>query len=162
MTDTENTQILIPKWFTYAFAIIYIFVIYHLASACLTKDLAKNFMALTICIFLLLKWATDARECTVSYAECKIRGVKKEQGFVNNLMEGVINLNKHKLYRVIQIIVILVAIVNFMHARDEYLRISGLYGHPGFITLVYNIMNRVPPNRVAKRETSQQDKQDAP
>ena len=162
MSDSENTQLLIPRWFTYAFAILYVTGIYYLASSCLTRNLAKNFTAFTICIFLLLKWATDIRACTVSYAECKIRGVKKEQGFVNNFMEGIINLNQHKMYRGIQIVVVLIAIVNFMHARDEYLRISELYGHPGFITLIYNIMHRVPPIRTAKRETSQRDTQDTP
>ena len=149
----DETQILIPKWFTYAFIILYTTGVYYLTSSCLTRNLAKNMTAFIMCIFLLLKWATDIRACTVSYAECKIRGVKKEQGFVNNFMEGVINLNQHGMYRGIQLIVTLIAIINFIHAREEYVRISSLYGNPGFFTIIYNITHNIPPTS-SKRNKS--------
>ncbi|AUF82641.1 hypothetical protein TetV_559 [Tetraselmis virus 1] len=32
------------------------------------------------------------RKCTISYIECKLRGVKKEQGILNSFLDGIINL----------------------------------------------------------------------
>lgn len=54
-----------------------------------------NEVAITICIYLLIKWITDYRKCTLSYMECKIRGVKKTSGYLYNYLEPVLNLNRH-------------------------------------------------------------------
>ena len=53
-------------------------------------------MSITLCIYFLIKWITDYRKCTISYLECKIRGVKKEEGYINQVLNTVLDLNKHK------------------------------------------------------------------
>jgi hypothetical protein len=53
----------------------------------------------TLLIFFLLKWITDYHKCTASYIECKLRGVKKEQGYIFQFIEPIINLNQSK-YRI--------------------------------------------------------------
>jgi hypothetical protein len=51
-------------------------------------------LARTRCIYLLFKWITDYRKCTMSYLECKIRGVPKEEGYINRYLNPILNINK--------------------------------------------------------------------
>lgn len=66
-----------------------------------------------ICIFFLVKWILDYRKCTVSYIECKLRGVKKEKGIVYNIMEEIYDINKSKYKYFVYIFVFCVFIVNY-------------------------------------------------
>jgi hypothetical protein len=47
-----------------------------------------------LCAYLLMKWLTDYRKCTLSYIECKLRGVPKEQGYLYQLLEQVMSINQ--------------------------------------------------------------------
>lgn len=47
-----------------------------------------------ITAFFLIKWVTDYRKCTFSYVEVKLRGVKKEEGYLNYLLDSIIDVNK--------------------------------------------------------------------
>ena len=40
-----------------------------------------NQTALVICFYFLFRWLTNYRKCTISFIECKTRGIKKEKGF---------------------------------------------------------------------------------
>ena len=51
-------------------------------------------LAMTMCIYLLFKWITDYRKCTMSYLECKIRGVPKQEGYINMYLEPILDINK--------------------------------------------------------------------
>ena len=47
-------------------------------------------------IFFMFKWIFNYRKCTISFLECKLRGVKKENGYLYNFLEGIINLRYTK------------------------------------------------------------------
>jgi len=64
-------------------------------------------------VFFLIKWIIDYRKCTVSYIECKLRGVKKEQGVVYNIMEDILDINKSRYKYLIYIFVLFVFYINF-------------------------------------------------
>jgi hypothetical protein len=65
-------------------------------------------ISMTCCIYLLFKWITDYRKCTVSYMECKLRGVKKEQGYIYRYLEPIFNLRDYYwAYMVVIVILIL-------------------------------------------------------
>lgn len=55
-------------------------------------------LSAAILIFFLIKWITNYKKCTISYLECKLRGVKKEQGYIYQFLDPIINLNT-SLYR---------------------------------------------------------------
>ena len=49
-----------------------------------------------ILVFFLVKAVFDVRKCTVSYVECKLRGVPKEEGYVNSFLDGIVDIrNDH-------------------------------------------------------------------
>ncbi len=53
-----------------------------------------NLYSIVLCSFLLFKWISDYRMCTVSYIEIKLRGIPKEKGIMYNFMEDVVDFNK--------------------------------------------------------------------
>ncbi len=83
-----------------------------LVSTCFFKVNFINYYATSFCIFFLFKWLTDYRKCTVSYYECKLRGVKKEKGYIYNFMEPIYDVNKRKDRCLFYFIVILIYFIN--------------------------------------------------
>ena len=57
-----------------------------------------NEIALTMIGYFLFRWITNYRKCTISYLECKLRGVKKDDGYIYNILNPLFDVNKkHKL-----------------------------------------------------------------
>lgn len=44
-------------------------------------------VAKILAIYFMLKWIFSYRKCTISYLECKLRGVPKEEGYLNSFLE---------------------------------------------------------------------------
>ena len=74
--------------------IITLFIFFTLSI--FTNSKTINYNAMCLAIYFMIKWLTNYRKCTVSYTECKIRGIKMEKGFVYNSMEEVYDMNKSK------------------------------------------------------------------
>ena len=72
--------------------IVYLFLLIGITSVLLNKTLHKTYIGLLL--FFLCKMIFNYRNCTLSYVECKLRGVKREQGYLNNFMDGIINLRE--------------------------------------------------------------------
>ena len=66
---------------------IYLFLIYGLINI---KDLNNIYVCLVL--FISLKIFFNYRRCTLSYLECKLRNVKKEEGYLNNFLNEIIDL----------------------------------------------------------------------
>jgi hypothetical protein len=49
-------------------------------------------------MFFTTKTIFNFRKCTISYLECKIRNVKKEDGYLNSFMDSILNIRYHKNY----------------------------------------------------------------
>lgn len=94
----------------YKYKIASILFIYILL-ACFISNNNINESAMIICIYFLFRWITDYRKCTISFIECKLRGVKKKQGFLYQIINPIIDLNKSKhryyIYSIVSIILIL-------------------------------------------------------
>ena len=66
-------------------------------------------------LFWLVKWLRDYDKCTLSYVECKLRKVKREEGYINYIMEEVRSVNKLKYRYIIYIYVLIVFIINMLY-----------------------------------------------
>lgn len=53
-----------------------------------------NEIALTMIGYFLFRWITNYRKCTISYLECKLRGVKKDDGYIYNILNPLFDVNK--------------------------------------------------------------------
>jgi hypothetical protein len=63
-------------------------------------------------MFLSLKIIFYYKKCTISYLECKIRGVKKEEGYLYRLLEGIISV-RHTIH--FPILFILASYIYYYH-----------------------------------------------
>ena len=43
-------------------------------------------------LYLGFKWIFDYRKCTLSYLECKLRGVSREQGYLNRFLDELVDM----------------------------------------------------------------------
>lgn len=49
---------------------------------------------LMLSLYLGFKWIFDYRKCTLSYLECKLRGVPREKGYLNRFLDELVDLRK--------------------------------------------------------------------
>lgn len=91
------------------FPFLYIYLIVLILASTISDNHYFKINIRNICIFIFIKLLFDLRKCTVSYIECKVRGVKKEEGIVYNFLDNIFCLNQ---YKSIYIILITIIIIN--------------------------------------------------
>lgn len=89
--------------------ILFLFFLFRLS---INTTIIDHYSNCFMCLFLLFKMITNNRKCTISYIECKLRGVKKEEGYIYNALEEVYNFNKSKQKYLIYTLLILLLILN--------------------------------------------------
>jgi hypothetical protein len=70
--------------------IVYLFL--FLGLFLLNNDSTIPKVYMVILLFFLIKMLFNYRKCTISYIECKLRKVKKEQGYLNSFLNSIIDL----------------------------------------------------------------------
>ena len=78
-----------------------------------TNNKTINYNAMCLSTYFMLKWLTNYRKCTVSYLECKARGVKKEQGYLYNVLEEIFDLNQIDFKYLVYMYTIIILIINY-------------------------------------------------
>jgi hypothetical protein len=82
------------------YEIVYLFIVYvyFILGLCFLSEgyIHRNYII--ILGYFLFKMLTSYDKCTISYIECKIRNVKKEEGYLNDFLQSITNLRdtKHK------------------------------------------------------------------
>ena len=74
--------------------ITYIYLIIGIILCLLDIDIPNIYIGLLI--FFLIKQIINYRKCTISYIECKLRGVEKEKGYLYNFLNGIVDLRYRK------------------------------------------------------------------
>lgn len=92
--------------------IVYLFVIYGLIQVVLNKELNQVYFGLVL--FISIKIFFNYRKCTISYLECKLRNVKKEEGYLNQLLDGIIDLRYSINIIPINIMIIIIIFYRFI------------------------------------------------
>jgi hypothetical protein len=62
-----------------------------LATAFVVLDAAPPQWLYAITLYTLFKWVADYRRCTISYLEVKLRGVRKEEGYLYNFLNALVD-----------------------------------------------------------------------
>ena len=94
------------------YIILYIIIIIFLFFSLFSKNKKIIEWSIAICIYLLFKWIFDYHKCTLSYLECKIRNIKKEDGFLYNFLENITNLNKSENKNIVYFAASIVLFIN--------------------------------------------------
>ena len=83
------------------FNLLYIFLSLFLFYSIFSYNKRVINISNTICLYLLFKWITGYEKCTISYIECKIRDVKKEEGYLFNFLNNFIELRNSKYFPIL-------------------------------------------------------------
>ena len=74
--------------------LVYLFALIGIIFIYLDLDLPSYYMA--VVLFFNFKWIFNYRQCTISYLECVVRGVKRKNGLLNSFLDGIIDLRYGK------------------------------------------------------------------
>ena len=76
------------------YEIVYLFIVYTffcIGLICFADGyIHRNYIA--ILGFIIFKMITLYDKCTISYIECKLRKVKKEEGYLNDFLDSIVKL----------------------------------------------------------------------
>jgi len=104
--------------------IVYLYLLIGIISIVLKKPLPRTYIV--VLVFMLFKIITDYRLCTLSYLEYKIRGVTRNEGYLNQFLDPIIDLRdtKHFYYIIVLSFIIL------------YYDLIVLNNSKGFLTII--------------------------
>jgi hypothetical protein len=100
----ENNYQIVYVFITYIFIIIGLLYLKE-------GHIPRNYIA--ILVYFIFKMVTLYDKCTVSYIECKLRNVKKEEGYLNDFLHSIVSLrytNHAKFIYIVGIIFVFVFI----------------------------------------------------
>lgn len=91
---------------------IYFIIIFFLLYSIISSNKCIVQWSIALCAYFLFKWIFDYHKCTISYIECKIRNVKKEDGIIYNFLNNIMCINQSKCRYIIYSIVFAILIIN--------------------------------------------------
>ena len=95
-------------------------IVIFLIISCFIRSKKINQFSRTLCAYFLFRWITNYRKCTISYYECKLRGVKKEKGILFNILNNIFDYNKSKYRILLYLVILLIFQINNINASFNY------------------------------------------
>lgn len=81
------------------------------------NNIPESYVMLSL--YLSFKWIFNYRKCTLSYYEVKLRGVRKEDGYLYQFLEKLMNFRNHEL--IIPVIVFQLIVILY-YFRNKFLK----------------------------------------
>ena len=98
---------------------IYLLTIYLLFSSFFIRDPLINLLNMSTCILIISKWITNYNVCSVGLLECKLRKISREDSYVYQVLDNIVDINKKKEKYFFYIIYSLIFIINFRKFRKS-------------------------------------------
>ncbi len=92
--------------------IVKLFLTYGLYHMIINVIIPLSYIKLLL--FLTIKVLLDYNKCTISYLEVKLRGVKKEEGYLYDLLTSLNNLRYHKDFLILLFIINIFLIYDYI------------------------------------------------
>ena len=92
--------------------IVKLFLSYGLYHMIINVIIPLSYIKLLL--FLTIKVLLDYNKCTISYLEVKLRGVKKEEGYLYDLLKSLNNLRYHKDFLILLFIINIFLIYDYI------------------------------------------------
>ena len=98
--------------------LIYLYLIIGIIFIIKNKKVPRVYLGLLI--FITFKWIFNYRKCTISWLECKIRGVKREDGYINTILDNIIDVRYNKHIYVITTISLIIIIFELLYNKTYH------------------------------------------
>jgi len=93
-----------------------LFGLYHMVF---NLELDPNYTVLLL--FFTFKIIIDFRKCTLSYIECKLRGVKKEEGYLNQFFDKLFDIrNENEKTTKLLLLISFIILYYAMFVNNDY------------------------------------------
>jgi len=98
---------------------IYLLSFYLLFSTFFIRDPLINLLNISTCILFISKWITNFNVCSVGILECKLRRVSREDSYVYQVLDNIVDINKRKEKYMFYILYLIILIINFRKFRKS-------------------------------------------
>ena len=108
----------------YIYNIIVIVIFSILIYSIFTTNITFIRVGLYFSIFVMLKWLVNHRLCTFGYYECKLRKVKKNEGYINMFCDyfgDMIYSEYNYMFYIILILVNIINVIKFINLTHKYI-----------------------------------------
>ena len=96
---------------------IYLLSFYLLFSTFFIRDPLINLLNISTCILIISKWLTNYNVCGVGFLECKLRKVSREDSYIYQILDNIVDINKKKEKMFFYTLYLIILIINFRKFR---------------------------------------------
>lgn len=99
------------------YCIVTLYVLSSIFIILTNKIFSREYIVLFI--FISFKTICNYKKCTISYIECKLRGVKKEEGYLYIFLQNFINIRYTKYFPLFICYIIIVLYYHFVITKQK-------------------------------------------
>ena len=104
------------KRLTYIILILYILSSFYIIF---TNKIFKQWY-IALLLFIGFKMIFNYKKCTISYIECKLRGVKKDNGYLYVFLQNFIDLRNEKYFALIICYIFIATYYHFVITKQKF------------------------------------------
>lgn len=98
---------------------IYLLTMYLLLTTFFIRDPFINLLNISTCILIISKWVTNINVCSVGFLECKFRNVSRDDSYVYQVLDNIVDINKTTHINFFYLLYIILIIINFRQFRKS-------------------------------------------
>lgn len=118
---------------------IYILSFYLLFSTFFIRDPLVNLLNISTCILIISKWLTDYNVCSVGFLECKLRRVSREDSYIYQILDNVVDINKRKEKYFFYILYLIILIINFRKFKKSKFNLLNIDHYKQYINKGFQV-----------------------
>ena len=118
---------------------IYILSFYLLISTFFIRDPLINILNMSTCILIISKWLTNYNICSMGLLECKLRRVSREDSYIYQILDNIVDINKNKEKYFFYILYTIILIINFRKFRKTNFNVFNIDHYKKYIKDGFNI-----------------------
>lgn len=122
---------------------IYILSFYLLISTFFIRDPLINILNMSTCILIISKWLTNYNICSMGLLECKLRRVSREDSYIYQILDNIVDINKNKEKYFFYILYTIILIINFRKFRKTNFNIFNIDHYKKYIKDGFNIKVKI-------------------
>ena len=122
---------------------IYILSFYLLISTFFIRDPLINILNMSTCILIISKWLTNYNICSMGILECKLRRVSREDSYIYQILDNIVDINKNKEKYFFYILYTIILIINFRKFRKTNFNIFNIDHYKKYIKDGFNIKVKI-------------------
>ena len=118
---------------------IYILSFYLLLSTFFIRDPLVNLLNISTCILIISKWLTDYNVCSVGFLECKLRRVSREDSYIYQVLDNIVDINKRREKNFFYILYLIILIINFRKFKNSKFNLLNIDHYKQYINKGFEV-----------------------